>query len=98
MDPVRLLCPWDSPGKNTGVDCHALLQQVFPTQGLNLHLLVLLHWQVEPKTLLWELKNFHKVERLYNEPLRAYHLASTNYQQIANVFFIYSTVSHLDLF
>ena len=24
--PTRLLCPWDSPGKNTGVDCHFLLQ------------------------------------------------------------------------
>ena len=24
--PARLLCPWDSPGKNTEVDCHALLQ------------------------------------------------------------------------
>ena len=23
--PTRLLCPWDSPGKNTGVGCHALL-------------------------------------------------------------------------
>ena len=30
---------WDSPGKNTGVGCHALLQGIFPTQGLNLHLL-----------------------------------------------------------
>ena len=28
----------DSPGKNTGVGCHALLQGVFPTQGLNLGL------------------------------------------------------------
>ena len=25
----------DSPGKNTGVDCHALLQGIFPTQGSN---------------------------------------------------------------
>ena len=24
--PVRFLCPWDSPGKNTGVGCHFLLQ------------------------------------------------------------------------
>ena len=32
---ARLLCPWDSPGKNTGVGCHALLQGIFPTQGLN---------------------------------------------------------------
>ena len=35
----------DSPVKNTGVDCHALLQGIFPTQGLNLHLLYLLYWQ-----------------------------------------------------
>ena len=26
LKPTRLLCPWDSPGKNTGVDCHPLLQ------------------------------------------------------------------------
>ena len=32
---TRLLCPWDSPGKNTRVDCHFLLQEIFPTQGLN---------------------------------------------------------------
>ena len=38
--------PWDSAGKNTGVGCHALLQGIFPTQGLNSHLLGLLHWQV----------------------------------------------------
>ncbi|XP_059738085.1 uncharacterized protein [Bos taurus] len=31
----RLLCPWDSPGKNTGVGCHSLLQRIFLTQGLN---------------------------------------------------------------
>ena len=32
MKPARLLCPWDSPGKNTGVGCHALLHRVFLTQ------------------------------------------------------------------
>ena len=26
LRPTRLLCPWDSPGKNTGVGCHFLLQ------------------------------------------------------------------------
>ena len=31
----RLLCPWDSLGKNTGVGCHTLFQRIFPTQGLN---------------------------------------------------------------
>ena len=35
LQPTRLLCPWDSPGKNTGVGCHALLHGLFPTQGLN---------------------------------------------------------------
>ena len=34
---------WDSSDKNTGVGCHALLQGILPTQGLNLHLLCLLH-------------------------------------------------------
>ena len=35
----------DSPGKNTGVDCRALLPGIFPTQGSNLSLSCLLHWQ-----------------------------------------------------
>ena len=30
-----ILCPWDSPGTNNGVDCHFLLQRIFLTQGLN---------------------------------------------------------------
>ena len=42
---LRLLCPWDSPGKNTRVGCHALLQEIFLTQGSNLCFLPLLHWQ-----------------------------------------------------
>ena len=33
--PARLLCPLDSPGKNTRVGCHALLQGIFPTQESN---------------------------------------------------------------
>ena len=35
----------DSPGKNNGVGCHALLQGIFLTQGLNPRLLCLLRWQ-----------------------------------------------------
>ena len=38
--PPRVLCPWDFPGKNTGVDCHALFQGLFLTQGLNPGLLL----------------------------------------------------------
>ena len=36
---ARLLCPWDFPGKNTGMGCHFLLQGIFPTQGSNVRLL-----------------------------------------------------------
>ena len=46
MQPARLLCPWDSLGKNTGVGCCTLFQGIFPTQGSKLHLLCLLNWQV----------------------------------------------------
>ena len=38
--PARLLCPWDFPGKNTGVGCHFLLQGIFLTQGSNPQLLL----------------------------------------------------------
>ena len=38
-NPTKLLCPWDSPGKTTGVGCHFLLQGIFLTQELNLRLL-----------------------------------------------------------
>ena len=35
LQPTRLFRPWDFPGKSTGVDCHFLLQRIFPTQGSN---------------------------------------------------------------
>ena len=35
LQPASLLCPWNSLGKNIGVGCHALLQGIFPFQGLN---------------------------------------------------------------
>ena len=41
LQPTRLLCPWDSPGKYTGVGCYFLLQGIFLTQGLNPCLLCL---------------------------------------------------------
>ena len=44
--PARFLCPWNSPGKNTGVGCYFFLQGIFTTQGLNLSLLGLLHCQI----------------------------------------------------
>ena len=45
--PTKLLCSWNSLGKNTGVGCHYLLQGIFLTQGLNPGLLSLLHWQAD---------------------------------------------------
>ena len=33
LQPGRLLCIWDCPGKNTGVGCHSLLQGILLTQG-----------------------------------------------------------------
>jgi len=57
--PTRLLYPWDSPGKNTAVGCHALLQGIFPTQGSNPGLphcrwiLYQLNHQEIPRILEW---------------------------------------------
>ena len=33
--PARLLCAWNSPGKNTGMCSHSLLQEIFLTQESN---------------------------------------------------------------
>ena len=41
LQPTRLLCPWNSPAKNTGVGCHSLLQGIFLT------------WQSNPGLLNW---------------------------------------------
>ena len=40
LDPSKLLCPWDFPGKYAGMGSHFLFQAIF--QGSNLSLL---HWQ-----------------------------------------------------
>ena len=46
-EPVRLLSPWNSPGKNTGAGCHFPHQGIFPTQGSNPCLLCLLGRQLD---------------------------------------------------
>ena len=51
LQPSRLLCPWDSVGKNTGVGGHFLLQGICLIQGSNLHLLCLLYWQTDSSPL-----------------------------------------------
>ena len=44
LQTAKLLCPQDSPGKNTGVGYHFLLQGIFQTQVSNRDLL---HWQAD---------------------------------------------------
>ena len=44
LQSTRLPCPWNFPGKRTGVGYRLFLQRIFPTQGSNPHLL---HWQVD---------------------------------------------------
>ena len=53
LQPAKLLCPWDCPGKNPGVGCHALLQGIFLIHGLNpgtLHCMWILYLWVTGET------------------------------------------------
>ena len=59
LQPTRLLCPWDFPGKNTGVGCHFLLQGIFPTQGSNSGLL-------HCRQILYHLRHQGSPHRCYN--------------------------------
>ena len=43
LQPTKVLCPWDFPGKNIGRGCHFFLHGIFPTKGSYPRLL---HWQV----------------------------------------------------
>ena len=54
LEPTRLLCPWHSPGKNTGVGCHALLQGIFPIK--------IIQWGncVYFETRLWFCETVHR--------------------------------------
>ena len=77
---AKLLCPWDSPGKNTGVGCHFLLQGIFLTQGSNL---CLLHYQVDSYPLAPSGKP-HQPSRIIQLPKRM------NSQQQGDILFIFS--------
>ena len=51
---ARLLCPWDFPGKNTGGDCHSLLQGIFPNPWISCVFClageILYHWATREAT------------------------------------------------
>ena len=56
LHSARLLSTWDFPGKNTGVDCHFLLQGIFLTTGSNSSFLCPLHWKADSLPLSQLLK------------------------------------------
>ena len=60
LQSARLLCPWNSPGKNTGVGCHSLLQRIFSTQGLNLGLPLCREILTEPLGKPWTTREVPK--------------------------------------
>ena len=73
LQPVSFLCPWDSPGKNTGVGCHFLLQGIFPTQESNPGLLrcrqILYQLSYEGSPIMYngsiQIRYFRKVQSFY---------------------------------
>ena len=65
LQPTRPLCPWDFPGKKTGVSCDALLQGIFPTQESNPRLLGLLHWQAGSLPIVPPVKPFVIIYYMY---------------------------------
>ena len=75
LHPTRLLCPWDSPGKNTGASSHSLLQEIFPTQALNLGLL---HWgQTLPPPILPQSRR-----RLYPAAMQEFRVRSLGQEDL----------------
>ena len=52
LKSAKILCLWNSPGKNIRVGCHALLHGIFPAQGLNSCLLHLLQQQASSLPLV----------------------------------------------
>ena len=59
--PPGASVPWDYPGKNTGVGCHALLQGIFLTWGSNL---CFLHWRADSLSL----SHLGSPERTFGQP------------------------------
>ena len=97
LQPVRLLCPWDSPGKNTAVSCRALLQGIFLTQGSNL---CLLHWQGGSLLPLpsWKFMFLDASSKLfgmclrYNKFTKIYY---SNFEPLPTLFLLLEMSSHL---
>ena len=92
---------WDSPSKNTGVDCHFLLQGIFLMQGLTLCLLHLLHWQTDSLPLShlgssWDQYSFDKIKQREKEEYGFSLLISQSLFQITELYAI-SPIQHFNL-
>ena len=61
LQPPTALCPWESPGKSTGVGRHVLVQGIVPTRGWNPRLVYLLHWQGDSFPLVTRKRMSHRV-------------------------------------
>ena len=86
LQPARLLCPRDFPGKNTGVGNHSLLQAIFLTQGSNpglLHcrqILYPLNHQGNHKVINWKVNWSNEVQRKRCSACRVDQPLSNKYQ------------------
>ena len=58
LQPTRLCCPWDFPGKSTGVGCHCLLRSAVSREGLKLSPLKPINnsWEIKQKDRIWLIK------------------------------------------
>ena len=99
--PKLLLCPWNSPGKNTEVGCHFLLQVIFPTQESNPGLLhcrqifYQLNYQGSPSSVQFSSVQLLSCVQLFVTPWTAAHQSSlsiTNSQSICKLMSIESVM------
>ena len=101
--PSRFLCPWNSPAKNTTVDCHFLLQEIFLTQRLNPGLLhcrqVFHHLSHQGRSGSYgnSIFNFWVTSTLFSIEV-AWVYIPTNHAQVLTLFSTFSSafvISHL---
>ena len=93
LQPTGLLCPWDFPGYSTGVDCHFLLQGIFPTQGSNPGLphcrQMLNHLSHQSKSLVYSKSALVKRNRNNGQVNRRYHYSlyctALEYSQLLSI-------------
>ena len=74
LQPFRIFCQWNSPGKDTGVGFHSLLQGILLTQVSNPGLL---HWQADPLPTEPPGEPFTRPE-LANQYMRTYYVIYTH--------------------